>query len=226
MPRANGATRRRSASCASAASSSPSSCRRMRRRSSTRSWTPTSAGSASSRWASSSGRRACRSERTLKPGSHRPRKWRSYRWRVIAFRGCIGTLRPMTLLKWLVAAALIYGAFVALLYFAQRGMMYFPDRTRTPPATVGLPQAEEVTLTAADGEKLIAWHVRPADGRPVILYFQGNGGGPNLRARRFRNLAADGLGLLALCYRGYGGSTGSPSEAGLLLDAAAAYEFA
>ena len=132
----------------------------------------------------------------------------------------------MTVVKWLLAAALIYGCFVALLYFAQRSMMYFPDTTRTPPAAAGLPQAEELTLTAADGEKLVAWHVPPAEGRPIIVYFQGNGGGPNLRARRFRNLAADGFGLLALCYRGYGGSTGSPSETGLLLDAAAAYEFA
>jgi len=132
----------------------------------------------------------------------------------------------MTVVKWLLAAALIYGCFVALLYVAQRGMMYFPDTTRTPPAAVGLLQAEDITLNAADGEKLVAWHVRPAEGRPVIVYFQGNGGGPNLRARRFRNLAADGFGLLVLCYRGYGGSTGSPSETGLLLDAAAAYDFA
>jgi fermentation-respiration switch protein FrsA (DUF1100 family) len=132
----------------------------------------------------------------------------------------------MTIIKWLLAAALIYGSFVALLYVAQRGMMYLPDTTRTPPAAAGLPQAEEVTLTAADGEKLIAWHVRPGEGRPVILYFQGNGGGLSLRARRFRNLAADGFGLLALAYRGYGGSTGSPSETGLMLDAAAAYAFA
>jgi hypothetical protein len=132
----------------------------------------------------------------------------------------------MTVVKWLLAAALIYGCFVALLYVAQRGMMYFPDTTRTPPAAVGLPQAEEVTLNAADGEKLVAWHVPPAEGRPIIVYFQGNGGGPNLRARRFRNLTADGFGLLALCYRGYGGSTGSPTEVGLLLDGAAAYEFA
>jgi uncharacterized protein len=132
----------------------------------------------------------------------------------------------MTVLKWLIAAALVYACFVALLYVAQRGMMYFPDTTRAPPAAVGLPQAEEVILAAADGEKLIAWHVRPAEGRPIIVYFQGNGGGLQHRARRFRNLAADGFGLLALGYRGYAGSTGSPSEAGLLLDAAAAYEFA
>jgi fermentation-respiration switch protein FrsA (DUF1100 family) len=46
------------------------------------------------------------------------------------------------------------------------------------------------------------------------------------RVSRFRALTADGNGLLALSYRGYGGSTGRPSETGLLADAAAAYAFA
>jgi fermentation-respiration switch protein FrsA (DUF1100 family) len=43
---------------------------------------------------------------------------------------------------------------------------------------------------------------------------------------RFRALVADGTGLVALSYRGYAGSSGHPSEQGLLLDAAAAYAFA
>jgi fermentation-respiration switch protein FrsA (DUF1100 family) len=60
----------------------------------------------------------------------------------------------------------------------------------------------------------------------VVLYFQGNGGGLDLRAHRFRTLVADGIGVLALNYRGYGGSTGSPTERGILLDAQAAYAFA
>jgi uncharacterized protein len=132
----------------------------------------------------------------------------------------------MTALKWLVVLALCYGGLVAALYFGQRGLMYFPDTVRRPPASVGLPQAEEVELATSDGERLVAWHVPPRAGRPVVLYFQGNGGGLDLRAQRFAKLAADGLGLLALGYRGYGGSTGRPTEEGLLRDAAAAHDFA
>jgi fermentation-respiration switch protein FrsA (DUF1100 family) len=132
----------------------------------------------------------------------------------------------MTIVKWLFAAAVVYAGFVALMYVAQRKLMYFPDTTRWPPASVGLPEAEEVVLDTADGEKVIAWHVPPRDGRPVVLYFQGNGGGLNLRVQRFRQLIATGAGLIALCYRGYGGSSGYPTEAGLLHDAAAAYAFA
>ena len=133
----------------------------------------------------------------------------------------------MTILKWLLIAVFVgYGALVALAYFAQRALMYFPDRTRTAPAAAGLPQAEEIALTTSDGERLIAWHVAPRGDKPVVLYFQGNGGALVLRAMRFARLIADGAGLLALSYRGYGGSTGRPSEAGLLRDAQAAYAFA
>ena len=131
------------------------------------------------------------------------------------------------MLKWLLITLLVgYGAIVTLAYFAQRSLMYFPDRTRTPPAEAGLPQAEEIELTTGDGERVIAWHVPPRGDKPVVLYFQGNGGALNLRAQRFARLTSDGTGLIALSYRGYGGSTGRPSEAGLLRDAEATYAFA
>jgi len=58
-----------------------------------------------------------------------------------------------------------------------------------------------------------------------VIYFQGNAEGLSARVNRFTWLTADGTGLLALCYRGYGGSSGTPSEQGLILDARAAYDF-
>jgi len=63
----------------------------------------------------------------------------------------------MTALKWLLLIAVVgYGGVLGLMYVFQRALMYFPDPTRTPPAAAGLPQAQEVTLTSSDGEKLIA----------------------------------------------------------------------
>lgn len=133
----------------------------------------------------------------------------------------------MAALKWLlVLAVFAYVGLLALMYVFQRALMYFPDSARTPPALAGLPQAEEVVLTSADGEKLIAWHVPPREAKPVVIYFHGNAGALNLRAVRFKWLTADGNGLVALSYRGYGGSTGKPSEQGLINDARAAYDFA
>lgn len=134
--------------------------------------------------------------------------------------------KGMDILKWLlIVAACGYVGVLTLMYVFQRALIYFPDASRVPPDSVGLPQAEEVALTTSDGEKLIAWHVAPHETKPVVIYFQGNAGTLDLRAARFEWLLADGTGLLALSYRGYGGSTGKPSEQGLIADARAAYDF-
>jgi uncharacterized protein len=133
----------------------------------------------------------------------------------------------MSTLKWIaVWVAAGYLGLGALMYFAQRSLMYFPERVRTAPAAAGLPQAEELVLDTADGEKVIAWHVPPRGDKPVVLYFHGNGGALAHRVDRFRRIAADGTGLLALSYRGYGGSSGHPTETGLINDAQAVYAFA
>ena len=129
----------------------------------------------------------------------------------------------MSNLKWFIVYALVgYAAVLALLYVTQRAMQYFPERFRTAPAAAGLPQAEEVVLDTTDGERLIVWHVPPRGNKPVALYFHGNGGSLRNRVDRFRALIEDGSGLVALSYRGYGGSTGTPTEAGLIADALAA----
>ncbi len=132
----------------------------------------------------------------------------------------------MALLKWLIAAVAAFGGLVVLVCVAQRSLMYFPERLRTPPAAGGLPEAEEVALATEDGETVIVWHVPPRGEKPVVLYFHGNGGALRYRGARFRVLIADGNGLVALSYRGFGGSTGKPTEGGLIADAEAAYVFA
>jgi fermentation-respiration switch protein FrsA (DUF1100 family) len=133
----------------------------------------------------------------------------------------------MSSLKWI---ALFFAAgylgLAALMFFAQRALMYFPETVCTAPAAAGFPQAEEVVLDTADGERVIVWHVPPRGEQPVVLYFHGNGGALQHRVPRFRKLVADGIGLVALSYRGYAGSTGRPSETGLIIDARAAYDFA
>jgi len=132
----------------------------------------------------------------------------------------------MSTLKWFMLYAILgYGALVALLYFAQRAIQYFPERLRTAPAAAGLPQAQEVVLDTSDGERVIAWHAPPRGNKLVVLYFHGNGGSLRMRVDRFRDLTKDGTGLVALSYRGYAGSSGTPTEAGLLSDALAAYAF-
>jgi|SRR5215467_7032367 len=131
-----------------------------------------------------------------------------------------------TLKSVLLVGAAIYVVLVAVMYLAQRSLMYFPEMLRTMPAQAGLAEAEEVTLDTADSERVIAWHIAPRGDQPIILYFHGNGGALRYRVDRYRALTQDGTGLLALSYRGYGGSSGRPSEQGLIEDARATYAFA
>src|SRR3984957_14997566 len=132
--------------------------------------------------------------------------------------------RTMTVMTAIFVSLLcVYAGVLAMLYFTQRSLMYFPETIYTTPAAAGLPQAEEVKLTTADGEHIFAWHVPRRDGKPVILYFQGNGGALRYRVERFTRLTTDGIGIVAVEYRGYGGSSGRPGGGGLIADAAAAF---
>jgi uncharacterized protein len=134
----------------------------------------------------------------------------------------------MTVLKWLVIIACLgYLGAIAALYFAQRSFIYpIPQVARTAPEAAGFGQAEEHVLATDDGKKIILWHVPPKANRRVVLYFHGNGDTLAWLVGHFRDITADGTGLIALSYRGYAGSSGSPSETGLLKDAATAYDFA
>ena len=104
-------------------------------------------------------------------------------------------------------------------------MMYFPDPVHTSPGQAGLSEAQEVELKAADGEYSLAWHVAPREGRPVTCIFTAMAvrfaiasSASTACPRRHRPGRAR--------YRGYGGDTGTPTEAGLTADAEAAYAFA
>jgi len=133
----------------------------------------------------------------------------------------------VTALKTFVIAGVVaYLAILAFMYFSQRRLMFVPDASRIAPAAVGFGRAQARELRTPDGESVILWTVAPAPGKPAILYFHGNAGQIAGRADRFARLTADGTGLIALSYRGYGGSSGSPSESGLMIDGRAAYDFA
>src|SRR6202046_1148581 len=133
----------------------------------------------------------------------------------------------MTVLKWLlILVAVGYLGGLAALFFTQRSFIFpIPTTVRTSPEAAGFPEAAEHFLNAGEGERVSVWHVPAKPGHAVVLYFPGNGDFLAGRVARLRSISSDGTGLVALSYRGYAGSTGQPSERGLLLDAAAAYAF-
>ena len=103
-------------------------------------------------------------------------------------------------------------------------LVYFPDREQYgDPGDVGL-SFTDLTIPTEDGERLHAWwiptRVMPPCGH--VLFFHGNAGNVSHRLEHATALTAAGLDLLLLDYRGYGRSTGRPSEEGLHRDAQAA----
>ncbi len=124
----------------------------------------------------------------------------------------------------LVAFGLLYAVALSGMYAFQRDLQYFPTRRAPAPDTLGLTGVETVALVTPDGETLVLWFSPPQPGRPVILFLHGNAGEIADRADRLAYFQSQGFGTAFLSWRGYGGSTGSPSESGLLTDTKTAYD--
>lgn len=124
----------------------------------------------------------------------------------------------------LIAAVLGYVALCALCYALQRRLIWFPgDMRGSTPADAGLGY-RELSLATDDGEHLRAWLIVPeAPARGVLLYSHGNAGTIEDRVELARFFVGLDLAVLLYDYRGYGDSTGTPSEAGTYADALAAW---
>ncbi|MFI5399243.1 MAG: alpha/beta hydrolase [Candidatus Binatia bacterium] len=86
------------------------------------------------------------------------------------------------------------------------------------------PGVTERWITTQDKVRLHAWYAARRGARPTLVRSHGNGGNIAGRADVLLALAARGLNVLAYDYRGYGKSGGRPCEAGVYLDAQAAYD--
>ena len=131
------------------------------------------------------------------------------------------------LLTMAIAVAAVYAALLAFMYVAQDSLVYYPGIAReisTTPAAHGLAY-EDLTIATEDGEKLNAWWIPAEARRGAVLLLHGNAGNISHRidyARMFRKM---GYGTLLVDYRGYGKSSGSPSEEGTYRDAVAAWRW-
>jgi len=127
----------------------------------------------------------------------------------------------------LTAAAVFYGVIVAGAYLLQERMLFLagvPTRKLVAtPREVGL-DYEDLRLTTRDGLSLHAWYLPVQGARGTLLFLHGNAGNISHRLDSLRIFHGLGLSVLIFDYRGYGQSEGTPSEAGLALDARAAWD--
>ena len=125
----------------------------------------------------------------------------------------------------------LYLAVCAYMYVEQDKLVYPGGTTAIEPLpapdAAGLQGFAAVALDTQDGEHLKGWWRASEPGLGYVLYLQGNRQNiaADWRVRRLRDLAAAGYGILALEYRGFGGSSGHPSEPGLITDAVTGYDY-
>lgn len=128
-------------------------------------------------------------------------------------------------------ALLVYVGLAALIYFKQSSLVFLPEMDRgfrASPADIRLPFTP-LRLPTADGEILDGWYVpanTKAATRGLVIFFHGNAGNMGHRLDYLRMFHDLGLATLIFDYRGYGRSSGAPSEEGTYLDAAAAWQHA
>ncbi len=120
--------------------------------------------------------------------------------------------------------------FLLGLRFLEPAMIYHPiSAVETTPAAGGMAY-RDVEFPTEDGESLQGWWI-PAPGDqegnsgPVLLFFHGNAGNREHRLYNLQGLHKAGIPVFIFDYRGFGGSSGTPSEAGLLRDGEAAFDW-
>jgi fermentation-respiration switch protein FrsA (DUF1100 family) len=131
-----------------------------------------------------------------------------------------------SLLLYLIAfLVLVYAVWGLALLFLQSKLLYRPVREISlTPAELSLP-CEDVAFRSADGVELTGWYVRAKNAPFTILLCHGNGGNISYLLDSLQLFHGLGLSCFAFDYRGYGRSTGRPTEAGTYLDAHAAYDW-
>lgn len=120
---------------------------------------------------------------------------------------------------YLIAAAACYALVCLAVYFYQGRLIWYPGPPpETTPGASGL-AFDEWKLATPDGAQIHAWRVRAAAPRGAIVLCHGNAGNIASRIEKAAVLVASGFDVVLFDYRGYGSSTGAPSEEGTYVDA-------
>lgn len=123
--------------------------------------------------------------------------------------------------------AVAYAALAMVIFLAQSRLIYYPESGRSvvgTPSDLGLAY-ESVEVPTSDSETLHGWFVPAPAATGTILFFHGNAGNISHRMEYLLMFYHLGYNTFIFDYRGYGQSSGSPSESGTYLDAQAAWRY-
>lgn len=122
------------------------------------------------------------------------------------------------LMYFLIALAAALVALTAFVRWIEPGFAFFPSSGESEtPRDFGIPY-EPLTIETKDGERLRAWMMTAPAPRARIVYFHGNGGNLSNWSSILAGIVRRGYTVLAVDYRGYGVSTGRPTERGVYRD--------
>lgn len=120
----------------------------------------------------------------------------------------------------------LYLLLVISAYFFQERLIFFPQKMPLHHTYEFCQEFEEFNLTAKDGAKLNAVHIKQNSARGVVLYFHGNSGNISHLNHVTNLLEQKGYDAFLVDYRTYGKSTGALSEEALKKDAQLFYNYA
>ncbi len=120
-----------------------------------------------------------------------------------------------TIASLLVLAAIAYACFLAFMYATQRSQIYFPTAESAHPGAQAL-------YLESGGERLKIWNV-PQPGGKALIYFGGNAEDVAGSIDALSSALPE-QSLYLVNYRGYGGSSGRPTEEGLFVDGLAVFD--
>ncbi len=120
---------------------------------------------------------------------------------------------------------IIAGLFYAFYPRIENFFVFFPETLlEFTPDELNL-RYEDVYFETEDGERLHGWFFPVEEKSPVVLFCHGNAGNISHRLENIKLLVDQKLQVFIFDYRGYGRSSGSPSEKGLRLDGLAAHDY-
>ena len=120
--------------------------------------------------------------------------------------------------------ASVYIGASGYMYAAQESLIFKPSNKVQPVEKI-FPGALEHQINTPDGERLQLWYKTATPNQPTLVYLHGNAGNLSTRQRLIEALSADGRGLVIFSWRGFGQSSGQPSELGLYQDARAVFDW-
>jgi pimeloyl-ACP methyl ester carboxylesterase len=130
-------------------------------------------------------------------------------------------------LGWLGGALLAgYASLCLLAFLFQRKLLYFPIRWSEEEARRANPAFEDLWIPTPDGERLHGWLWRRDQAPWTVVIFHGNAGNLSHHQAILAPFIALRLQAILFDYRGYGLSSGHPTQQGLLIDGEAVVEYA